>query len=55
MVNPRTGRVHTNYGQATAVTGRLASNDPNLQNIPVRTPEGRRIREAFVASPDTPS
>ncbi len=51
MVNPRTGRVHTNYGQATAVTGRLASNDPNLQNIPVRTPEGRRIREAFVAPP----
>ncbi len=50
MVNPRTGRVHTNYGQATAVTGRLASNDPNLQNIPVRTPEGRRIREAFVAA-----
>jgi len=50
MVNPRTGRVHTNYGQTTAVTGRLASNDPNLQNIPVRTPEGRRIREAFVAS-----
>jgi len=51
MVNAKTGRVHTNYGQATAVTGRLASNDPNLQNIPVRTPEGRRIREAFVASP----
>jgi DNA polymerase-1 len=51
MVNPRTGRVHTNYGQATAVTGRLASNDPNLQNIPARTPEGRRIREAFVAPP----
>jgi len=51
MVNPKTGRVHTNYGQATAVTGRLASNDPNLQNIPVRTPEGRRIREAFVAPP----
>jgi len=50
MVNSRTGRVHTNYGQATAVTGRLASNDPNLQNIPVRTLEGRRIREAFVAS-----
>ena len=49
MVNPRTGRVHTNYGQAMAVTGRLASNDPNLQNIPVRTAEGRRIREAFVA------
>ncbi|MDN3575885.1 DNA polymerase I [Chitinimonas viridis] len=51
MVNPRTGRVHTNYGQATAVTGRLASNDPNLQNIPVRTQEGRRIREAFIAPP----
>jgi DNA polymerase-1 len=51
MVNPKTGRVHTNYGQATAVTGRLASNDPNLQNIPVRTPEGRRIREAFIAPP----
>ena len=49
MVNTRTGRVHTNYAQATAVTGRLASNDPNLQNIPVRTPEGRRIREAFIA------
>jgi len=49
MVNPDTGRVHTNYGQATAVTGRLASTDPNLQNIPVRTAEGRRIREAFVA------
>ncbi|HKY02683.1 MAG TPA: DNA polymerase I [Burkholderiales bacterium] len=51
MVNAKTGRVHTNYGQATAVTGRLASNDPNLQNIPVRTGEGRRIREAFVAPP----
>ncbi|WP_426397699.1 DNA polymerase I [Ralstonia sp. R-29] len=49
MVNPRTGRVHTTYGQATAVTGRLASTDPNLQNIPVRTEEGRRIREAFIA------
>jgi DNA polymerase-1 len=49
MVNPRTGRVHTTYSQAVAVTGRLSSNDPNLQNIPVRTPEGRRIREAFVA------
>jgi DNA polymerase-1 len=49
MVNARTGRVHTTYGQAIAVTGRLASNDPNLQNIPVRTAEGRRIREAFVA------
>ena len=51
MVNPRTGRVHTSYSQAVAVTGRLASSDPNLQNIPVRTPEGRRIREAFVAPP----
>ena len=51
MVNPRTGRVHTNYAQAVAITGRLASNDPNLQNIPIRTPEGRRIREAFVAPP----
>jgi DNA polymerase I len=49
MVNPNTGRVHTNYGQATAVTGRLSSNDPNLQNIPVRTPQGRAIRQAFVA------
>ena len=51
MVNPATGRVHTNYAQAVAVTGRLASNDPNLQNIPIRTPEGRRVREAFIAEP----
>ncbi|MEW9582730.1 DNA polymerase I [Paraburkholderia sp. DGU8] len=51
MVNAQTGRVHTNYAQAVAVTGRLASNDPNLQNIPVRTGEGRRIREAFIAAP----
>ncbi len=51
MVNKDTGRVHTNYAQAVAVTGRLASNDPNLQNIPIRTKEGRRIREAFVAPP----
>ncbi|MFL6672271.1 MAG: DNA polymerase I [Massilia sp.] len=51
MVNPDTGRVHTNYAQAVAITGRLSSNDPNLQNIPVRTSEGRRIREAFVAPP----
>ncbi|WP_334189927.1 DNA polymerase I [Noviherbaspirillum sp.] len=51
MVNPATGRVHTNYAQAVAVTGRLASNEPNLQNIPVRTAEGRRIREAFIAPP----
>lgn len=52
MMNPETGRVHTNYSQAVAVTGRLASSDPNLQNIPVRTAEGRRIREAFIAPPD---
>jgi len=48
---PRTGRVHTHYAQAVAVTGRLSSNDPNLQNIPIRTAEGRRVREAFVAPP----
>ncbi len=51
MALPRTGRVHTHYAQAVAVTGRLSSNDPNLQNIPIRTPEGRRVREAFVAAP----
>ena len=51
MVNAQTGRVHTSYSQAVAVTGRLASSDPNLQNIPVRTAEGRRIREAFIADP----
>ena len=51
MVNPETHRVHTNYAQAVAVTGRLASTDPNLQNIPIRTPEGRRVREAFIAPP----
>jgi len=51
MVNAQTGRVHTSYAQAVAVTGRLASSDPNLQNIPVRTAEGRRIRSAFVAPP----
>jgi DNA polymerase-1 len=51
MVNPKTGRVHTSYSQAVAVTGRLASSDPNLQNIPVRTEEGRKIREAFIAKP----
>ncbi|WP_370679675.1 DNA polymerase I [Comamonas sp. GB3 AK4-5] len=49
MASPKDGRVHTHYAQAVAVTGRLSSNDPNLQNIPVRTPEGRRVREAFVA------
>jgi DNA polymerase-1 len=52
MVNARTGRVHTSFAQATAVTGRLASTEPNLQNIPVRTAEGRRIREAFIAPPE---
>ena len=51
LANPRTGRVHTHYAQAVAVTGRLSSNDPNLQNIPIRTAEGRRVREAFVAAP----
>jgi len=51
MINSRTGRVHTSYHQAVAATGRLSSSDPNLQNIPVRTKEGRRIREAFIASP----
>ncbi|MDZ4102666.1 MAG: DNA polymerase I [Hydrogenophaga sp.] len=49
LAHPTTGRVHTHYAQAVAVTGRLSSNDPNLQNIPIRTPEGRRVREAFVA------
>ena len=49
MINPRTGRVHTTYAQAVAITGRLASSNPNLQNIPVRTPEGRRVRRAFTA------
>ena len=49
MALPRTGRVHTHYAQAVAVTGRLSSNDPNLQNIPIRTAEGRKVREAFVA------
>jgi len=49
QINSRTGRVHTSYHQAVAATGRLSSQDPNLQNIPIRTPEGRRIRQAFVA------
>lgn len=49
QINPRTGRIHTSYHQAVAATGRLSSSDPNLQNIPIRTTEGRRIRQAFVA------
>ena len=51
MVNPATGRVHTSYHQAVAATGRLSSSDPNLQNIPIRSEEGRRIRQAFVPAP----
>ncbi|OZN25630.1 DNA polymerase I [Actinobacillus seminis] len=52
MINPRTGRVHTSYHQAVTITGRLSSSDPNLQNIPIRNEEGRRIRQAFVAPQD---
>lgn len=48
MVNPRTGRIHSSFNQALAATGRLSSNNPNLQNIPVRTPEGAKVREAFI-------
>jgi DNA polymerase-1 len=51
QIHPRTGRVHTSYHQAVASTGRLSSSDPNLQNIPTRTPEGRRIRQAFITEP----
>ncbi|MGA2707782.1 MAG: DNA polymerase I [Steroidobacteraceae bacterium] len=51
QIEPSTGRIHTSYHQAVAATGRLSSSDPNLQNIPIRTPEGRRIRQAFIAPP----
>lgn len=51
MINPTTGRVHTSYQQAVAATGRLSSTEPNLQNIPIRTEEGRRVRQAFIAEP----
>src|SRR6188768_4445057 len=52
LINKKTGRVHTTYGQAVAVTGRLASNNPNLQNIPIRTDRGKEIRKAFIPRND---
>ena len=52
LVSPRTGRIHTSYNQAVAATGRLSSTNPNLQNIPIRTPRGREIRKAFIPDND---